>query len=105
MNPSIKERWVQALRSGNYVQGTDLLRSKSNEFCCLGVLCDLYIQDHDEDWEEACSACYVCDGIDTEPSVAVQDWAEFYNVVKLIEMNDTEMEPFHVIADYIEANY
>ena len=41
MNNTIKKRWVAALRSGKYRQGTEALRS-GNTFCCLGVLCDLH---------------------------------------------------------------
>lgn len=41
MNPKVKKRWVEALRSGKYEQGKRRLRSE-NTFCCLGVLCDLY---------------------------------------------------------------
>lgn len=41
MNPEIKAKWVAALRSGEYRQGQANLRNRANEFCCLGVLCDL----------------------------------------------------------------
>ena len=41
MRPAVKERWLEALKSGKYQQGTEYL-SKNGEFCCLGVLCDLY---------------------------------------------------------------
>lgn len=34
------EKWVEALRSGEYKQGKNRLRSNDDEFCCLGVLCD-----------------------------------------------------------------
>lgn len=37
----IKTQWLEALRSGKYKQGTRFLRSPGDEFCCLGVLCDL----------------------------------------------------------------
>lgn len=40
MNPEIKEKWCQALESGEYKQGTGRLRV-GNEYCCLGVLADL----------------------------------------------------------------
>ena len=30
--------WLEALRSLNFVQGTNYLRNKDNSFCCLGVL-------------------------------------------------------------------
>lgn len=38
------EKWVAALRSGEYKQGRDMLLSKKCEYCCLGVagkLCDV----------------------------------------------------------------
>jgi hypothetical protein len=39
MDKKIKEKWVQALRSGEYKQGTTLLYNKEqNTYCCLGVL-------------------------------------------------------------------
>ena len=40
MDPIVKAKWVAALRSGAYGQGTGQLRD-GNEYCCLGVLCDL----------------------------------------------------------------
>jgi hypothetical protein len=42
MKPEIKAMWLDALRSGEYQQGQGVLRSENNEYCCLGVLCDLY---------------------------------------------------------------
>ncbi len=48
MNKEIKAKWVAALRSGEYKQGLGQLRSKENNFCCLGVLCNLHAQAHPE---------------------------------------------------------
>ena len=44
MDESVKQEWVEALRSGDYEQGTHALRrtNGTDTFCCLGVLCDLY---------------------------------------------------------------
>lgn len=42
MDKHIAERWVQALRSGQYKQGVGELHPSSKSYCCLGVLCDLY---------------------------------------------------------------
>ncbi len=50
MNSKIKEVWVNALRSGKYKQGSGKLRSVTG-YCCLGVLCDLYAQEHNTQWE------------------------------------------------------
>lgn len=50
MNPEVKKKWIDALRSGHYRQGEDCLklRMEQNYFCCLGVLCDIYINEHPE---------------------------------------------------------
>lgn len=40
MNPEIKAQWVAALRSGEYKQGAGWL-NRGDEYCCLGVLCEL----------------------------------------------------------------
>jgi len=50
MNPEIKQKWVDALRSGKYDQGSEKLRSHQG-YCCLGVLCDLYAQEQNQEWE------------------------------------------------------
>ena len=41
MNPTVKAKWVAALRSGEYTQSTGRLKTEGG-FCCLGVLCDLH---------------------------------------------------------------
>jgi hypothetical protein len=37
----LKQKWLAALRSGDYVQGVGKLRGLDNRYCCLGVLCDV----------------------------------------------------------------
>lgn len=41
LKPEVKEKWVAALRSGEYKQGRGCLHNKNNAFCCLGVLSDI----------------------------------------------------------------
>lgn len=57
MKPEVKQKWVTALRSGKYTQGKAMLRQevKIQEtgavvklHCCLGVLCELYMDDTHE---------------------------------------------------------
>ncbi len=36
-----KAKWVKALRSGKYKQGTGSLHSSNNNYCCLGVACQV----------------------------------------------------------------
>jgi hypothetical protein len=40
MDAQIKQKWVEALRSGKYQQGQGILKG-GNEYCCLGVLCEV----------------------------------------------------------------
>jgi len=56
MKQDIKEKWLNALRSGEYLQGKDSLQPAPNSFCCLGVLCDIAIKEKAIDnaqWIEA----------------------------------------------------
>lgn len=71
MNPEIKQRWVAALRSGEYPQAKSALRS-SDGFCCLGVLCDVIAPDGwgsvgDEEADES--------GLPHDHSYGVPGWA------------------------------
>ena len=53
MNEEIGQRWVAALRSGKYQQTQEELRRSGlpgystlePSYCCLGVLCDLYLKE------------------------------------------------------------
>lgn len=46
MNQAIKERWLKALRSGEYEQAEGKLEdSQTGGFCCLGVLCTIAVKD------------------------------------------------------------
>lgn len=44
MNKEIKQRWINALRSGKYSQTEGCLRDGKG-YCCLGVLTDIAIKD------------------------------------------------------------
>lgn len=54
MRKDIYDKWVAALKSGHYKRGRGFLNVNSC-FCCLGVLCDLYIKEHPDKayWTEA----------------------------------------------------
>jgi len=49
MNPTVKQKWIDALTSGEYAQSAGHLRD-CHGFCCLGVLCDLYSKEHNVEW-------------------------------------------------------
>lgn len=54
MNPEIREQWATALESEEYSQGRgNLCHLNSDgikEYCCLGVLTDLYLRAHELKW-------------------------------------------------------
>lgn len=45
MKHEIADKWIEALKSGEYKQAREALRNVRG-FCCLGVLCDLYMKEH-----------------------------------------------------------
>lgn len=78
MNPSIKQIWINALRSGKYEQGQGSL-NEDGKFCCLGVLTDLYIRETNQEWEEYASNAFESElAFDNNPMYlchSVQEWA------------------------------
>lgn len=62
MNPEVKTRWVDRLRSGEYKQGRDVLhRASRNTYCCLGVLCDIALEEGVIDWWDDAGSTYYGD--------------------------------------------
>lgn len=119
MNPRIKALWVEALRSKEYPQTKGKLKTQDG-YCCLGVLCDLYLKEHSEEWkssdfiEDDEILSYVIDSCDNLPPESVVEWAELpcdnpgvmidgvNYVTDLTELNDSLCMNFEEISDYIE---
>jgi len=111
MNPQIKQKWVSALRSGEYQQTQKRLRTEDG-FCCLGVLCDLYIKENNVEWNLANDGhtYEFQDNKSILPS-SVMEWAgvERHNpdinngTETLAGLNDTGCT-FEQIADLIEEH-
>lgn len=108
MEKTVKEKWVKALRSGKYVQGRNGLRKKTldndvDQFCCLGVLCDVIDSSKWQEREDYSyidyngSSAYLPIEISKEQKILAE--TEY----KLTVMNDSETS-FAKIADYIEEN-
>lgn len=119
MNPAVKAKWLEALRSGAYKQASGVLRTSADSYCCLGVLSQLASDE----------------GIIPQPSIfngtyrwtseagnsgnmylipEVMEWAglesasgelrtEDYSM-NLSRMNDSGEHDFESIADMIENN-
>lgn len=102
MNKQIKQKWVTALRSGHYKQGQRQLRTRENEFCCLGVLCNIHAQEH-LDFATRQLSPVMYDSAQAFLPDMVAQWAKIpYSVqLELAGMND-EGKSFNQIANYIE---
>ena len=121
MKRDIAHRWVAALRSGKFRQGRRQLRRNfgdgQNEFCCLGVLCELAVADgvippYDN---PACGYRSYDGAINLTPS-AVMEWAGltrsngFYPsrsgewTQPPLSIQNDNGKSFVEIADIIEAN-
>ena len=116
MKKEIAEKWVAALRSGEYKQYTSFLADAARtQHCCLGVLCELAIKDGmgieascDDtrtytrfDGEGSRLPKYVMAWANTGASVAVTDR---YSLDKLALMNDNGSS-FKEIAATIEEHW
>lgn len=122
--------WVAALRSGNYRQGIHHL-NRNGQFCCLGVLCELAMEElpelertvHDDGEVDYDGAAQVLptrvaewlgfpinDSRDSESYAGY--WANPLVITpsdagdprSLAEMNDS-LVSFHMIADAIERTW
>lgn len=98
MNPQIKEKWVNALRSGNYEQNHDGRLRNENGYCCLGVLCDLYAKENDKEWgnyDAGSGEGYNFEDYNDFPPQSVIEWAGLSNENPAVEVvYDEEDEPF-----------
>ena len=109
MNQTVKEKWLQALRSKEYEQNQGCLKN-GNKFCCLGVLTDLYIKENNLNWSLKIENDF-CERF-AALNWKVCDWADLKNAnpdIKidksfpdtLAAMNDHGYS-FEEIADVIE---
>ena len=90
------QKWVAALRSGEYTQGQEGLQTEQG-YCCLGVACNLYMQETGLGrwlppvvWEE--------DNEDNDESDSHQD--RFYS----FESDNITMDSFtlpHLVKDWL----
>ena len=94
----VLDNWVKALRSGNYVQGQQLLFYENNYgkqlYCCLGVYCALAIPDIESNTNIQAQTCKIYNTLgylleDNTPEVIVAKVLEDLKFNKyLASMND-----------------
>jgi hypothetical protein len=119
MKKEVADAWVEALRSGDYRQAKGMLREGDN-FCCLGVLCDISKQGEFRD--SPVGQTYF-DGVDVRLASIpplVMEWAGMKSeggaflprislggktADRLWKLNDQLEWSFEKIADFIETNW
>ena|SRR5690606_8879849 len=118
MNKEIKQKWVTALRSGEYEQCEGSLWDMESGFCCLGVLSDIRRKELKKGREVFFESIYKLTNGVALLSIPIATWADFPNKnlsrednsvdvrignKKLSVLNDDGMN-FNQIADIIEEN-
>ncbi len=117
MKEEIKKKWITALTDGSYRQTKGYLKDKDG-YCCLGVLCDLSVQDGVGKWHDIVmmgGATYQQFITRTEKSTAllpteVMEWAGMsdscgsYSKSVLTSLNDSGVS-FEGIAEVIECEF
>lgn len=110
MKRSIALRWAKALESGEYEQGIGQLRTSRNEFCCLGVLCNLHAEDNPDvaKKQKSKTKYMTCTGV--LPDEVIQ-WADMCSTLgciqetSLAELNDKSELTFPEIAKVIRKHW
>lgn len=91
MYPSVKAKWITALRSSEFIQNFGRLHRGDN-FCVLGVLTELYRREHGGKWQdtgdsESQRGMAFCAGPDAD--FTVQGWNNRWSYTTLvIEVQD-----------------
>lgn len=128
MNPQIKTKWVKALRSNKYRQGRYNLKIAHADgecsYCCLGVLCELYVQEGLGKWEgpeifmgsrhgyrigKRRDASYLPKEVREWAGLEPMEGEHIHSSYapeqsNLWRMNDTDEKSFEDIADFIEEH-
>lgn len=111
MNPDLKGPWLEALRSGEYLQGPGALRRDSAagvSFCCLGVLSEVAVAAGKVVFTpmtgyKAPGDAYHCDAMPSSEMNRVFGITDG-TAGALAGMNDTDGKSFAEIADWVEEN-
>lgn len=112
-----RAKWVAALRSGEYTQGiATLYDASTQQYCCLGVLCDVYEKETGNVLPKTCNGDYnveeetLCELSEVKRWVGLKgDQGEFATradipATMLTTLNDTyAIWDFNKLADLIES--
>ncbi len=108
MNKELKQKWIDALRSGDYEQGKGLLcriTPDGAKYCCLGVLCE--VENGEDIWElETGHGTTFCSA-QGNGGVYGEQYLDYSTITGLMHKNDgvfVDKLNFTEIADWIDEN-
>lgn len=117
MRPEVKTKWIEALRSGKYLQAIGRLRRARGRdgalaFCCLGVLCEVTDPTGWTCWGGTTGWIYQAvppSAVTFSATSLPEEFRCFLGILPqdeslLVRMNDEELASFQEIADWIEVN-
>ena len=104
-----KEKWVDVLRNGKYLQGRGALKQGrlSFSYCGLGVACEIYRKEFGGTWEGEAFRTGTSFATKSLPPDEVLKWLGISKITAqyLAKANDSLRLSFHEIADLIELNF
>jgi hypothetical protein len=106
-NAELRDRWLAALRSGEYEQGQNRLKYRDHDgvvrHCCLGVLCDVADPRYWEEETHFGRFSYKGHYAFTPPEdIYISVGLDSKYVTALTDLNDSYFETFEEIADFVE---
>lgn len=108
MKPEIKQKWIEALESGKYKKGVEKLRIEEEgklSYCCLGVLCDLHLEETGEGkWEKDGTYRATIEGVVSSSQTVlpskVREWAGMRDTTGLFSVKEEDTELLNSIFRY-----
>lgn len=100
LDPTFKAKWLEALRSGEYQQCQNQLKSDDG-YCCIGVAAVIAGYGIDSTNDRIIRPGQ--NPLDAKGYSALEDFG-LCDRTKCIHMNDTKGKSFLEIADFIEEN-
>ncbi len=108
MNKELAKKWVAALRSGEYKQGTGCLKNLDGTYCCLGVLAEVAGFGNSIEKPTGIIYSFEMENFRFTNTIPEHTWEKEFGFPKdfdseLINKNDSRYYTFSQIADIIEA--
>lgn len=99
-------QWIEHLESGWYKQGKYQLRDSNDNFCCLGVACNVYaINKPNVAKKQQFKLEFMTHDVDLPLDVKNYFGISYTEENILIDLNDKERQSFNQIARYLRNKY